>query len=203
MTMTNQVNSTQARRLMKHTAQASSRALYRPATAEEVKKYKAPTEAILLFFAALNIAISDVRDELDAAGLYRHATKRNLNEAERIIFRTYSALYEKLQTVESALTRKAYDYWMLKVSDAIDDCILLTPPRRSYNIAVALARLVANLNDSMGRFVVLEALPMRHVVTYLERINCVEDHHIDFIIARKLRDMMDEDERRYKAEKAK
>lgn len=113
---------------MRTTAQASSRRLYRPATADEVKKYKAPTEAILLFFAALNIAIIDVRDELEAAGLYRHATKRNLNEAERIIFRTYTALYSKLQQVESALTRKAYDFWMLKVSDAIDDCILLTPP---------------------------------------------------------------------------
>lgn len=55
----------------------------------------------------------------------------------------------------------------------------------------------------MGRFVVAEALPMRHVVKYLERIKCVEDHHIDFIIARKLRDMMDEDERRRKAGKAK
>lgn len=189
--------------LMKHHAQASSRRLYRPATPEEVKKFEAPTEAILLFFAALNIAISDVRDELDAAGLYRHDVKRNLNTAEALIFRTYSALYRKFQTVEKTLTRKAYDYWMIEVSNAIDDCILLTPPRRSYNIAVALARLIADLNDSMGRFVVPEALPMHHVVKYLERIKCVEDHHIDFIIARKLRDMMDEDERRRKAEKAK
>lgn len=198
--MTNQTNSAQ-RRLMKHHAQASSRRLYRPATPEEVKKFEAPTQAILLFFAALNIAISDVRDELDAAGLYRHDVKRNLNAAEALIFRTYSALYRKFQTVEKTLTRKSYDYWMIEVSNAIDDCILLEPPRRSYNIAVALARLIADLNDSMGRFVVPEALPMHHVVKYLERIKCVEDHHIDFIIARKLRDMMDEDERRRKGQK--
>lgn len=186
---------------MKHAAQASSRRLYRPATAAEAKKYKAPTEAILLFFAALNIAISDVRDELEAAGLYRHAVKRNLNAAEALIFRTYTALYKKLQTVESALTRQAYDEWMIKVSDAIDDCILLTPPRRSYNIALALARLIDDLNSNMGRFVVAEALPMHHIVTYLKRIDVVPDHNIDYIIARKLRDMMDEDERKHKQAK--
>lgn len=185
----------QTTRLMRHTAQASSRRLYRPATAEEIKKYKAPTEAILLFFAALNIAISDVRDELEAEGLYRHAVKRDLNTAERIIFRTYGALYDKLQTVENKICRASYDEWMLKVSDAIDDCILLTPPKRSYNIAVALARLVANLNDGMGRFVIPEALPIRHVVTLLERIKVVEHHELDMIIAMKLRDMMLKSER--------
>ena len=84
---------------------------------------------------------------------------------------------------------------MLKVSDAIDDCILLQPPKRSYNIAVALARLVTSLNDEMGRFVVLEAMPMKHIVTYLERIKVVEDHHIDMIIAMKLREMMDKSQR--------
>ena len=199
--MTTTHSTTPQRDLMKHTAQASSRRLYRPATAAEVKKYKAPTEAILLFFAALNIAISDVRDELAAAGLYRHAVKRNLNAAEALIFRTYTALYKKLQTVESALTRKAYDEWMIKVSDAIDDCILLTPPRRSYNIALALARLIDDLNSNMGRFVVAEALPMHHIVTYLKRIDVVPDHNIDYIIARKLRDMMDEDERKHKQAK--
>jgi hypothetical protein len=164
--MTTTPSTTPQRDLMKHAAQASSRRLYRPATAAEAKKYKAPTEAILLFFAALNIAISDVRDELEAAGLYRHAVKRNLNAAEALIFRTYTALYKKLQTVESALTR-----------------------------------LIDDLNSNMGRFVVAEALPMRHIVTYLKRIDVVPDHNIDYIIARKLRDMMDEDERKHKQAK--
>lgn len=167
----------------------------RPATPAELKKYKAPTEAILLFFAALNIANSDVRDELESAGFYRHDVKRNLNSAERIVLQSYSRLYTHVQTSENTLGRKMYDEWMLRVSDAIDDCVLLQPPKRSYNIAVALARLIADLNDSMGRFVVLEAMSMHHVVTYLERIKVVEDHHIDMIIALKLREMMDKSQR--------
>lgn len=187
--------SAQQLQLMKHTAQHCRHRLVRPATAEEVKKYKAPAEALLLFFAALNIAISDVREELEGAGYYRHEVKRNLNAAERLIFQSYSKLYRHIQTAENQFGRKAYDEWMLRVSDAIDDCILLQPPKRSYNIAVALARLVANLNDGMGRFVVAEALPMKHIVTYLERIKVVEDHHIDMIIALKLREMMDKSQR--------
>lgn len=194
-TISTHTTSQQVLRLMKHTAEANIRHIDRRPTAEEVKMYKAPTEAILLFFAALNIAISDVRDELEAAGLYRHAVKRNLNAAERIIFSAYPALYNKLCAVESVMTRQAYDYWVLQVSDAVDDTILLEPPKRSYNIALALARLVVDLNDNIGRFAVAEALPLHHVVTYLKRIDCITDHHIDMIIAMRLRRMMDDSQK--------
>jgi hypothetical protein len=153
-------------------------------TDEEVAKYKVPTEELLLLFAALDIAITDVAQEFASAGLYRHAVKRELNAIEQIVMTTYKALYTKLQAVEKEITRKAYDYWMVRVSDAIDDSILLAPPKRSYNIAVALARLIVKRNDSLGRFIVAEAHPMRHVVTRLERINVVQDHRIDFIIER-------------------
>lgn len=54
---------------------------------------------------------------------------------------------------------------------------------------------MANLNDGMGRFVIPEALPIRHVVTLLERIKVVEHHELDMIIAMKLRDMMLKSER--------
>lgn len=158
-------------------------------TDEEVAKYKVPTEELLLLFAALDIAITDVAQEFADAGLYRHAVKRELNAIEQIVMTTYKALYTKLQTVEKEMTRKAYDYWMVRVSDAIDDSILLAPPKRSYNIAVALARLIVKRNDSLGRFIVAEAHPMRHVVTRLERINVVQDHHIDFIIEKTIKDL--------------
>lgn len=180
---------------MRHTAQHNIRQLDRPASPEEIAKYKAPLEAVLLFFAALNIAISDVRDEFEQAGLYRHDVKRNLNNAEKLIFQTYTSLYHHFQRVEHKVSRESYDIFTLMVSDAIDDCILLLPPKRSFNIAIALARLITELNDNMGRFVVPEALPMRHVVKYLERIKAVEDHHIDMIIALKLKEMMEKSQR--------
>lgn len=183
-TITAANTSQETMRLIRATARVNMLRELSAPTDEEVAKFKVPTEELLLLFAALDIAITDVAQEFADAGLYRHAVKRELNAIEQIVMTTYKALYTKLQAVEKEMTRKAYDYWMVRVSDAIDDSILLAPPKRSYNIAVALARLIVKRNDSLGRFVVAEAHPMRHVVTRLERINVVQDHHIDFIIER-------------------
>lgn len=188
-TITAANTSQETMRLIRSTARANMLREMAAPTDEEVAKYKVPTEELLLLFAALDIAITDVSQEFADAGLYRHAVKRELNAIEQIVMTTYKALYTKLQTVEEEMTRKAYDYWMVRVSDAIDDSILLAPPKRSYNIAVALARLIVKRNDSLGRFIVAEAHPMRHVVTRLERINVVQDHHIDFIIERTIKDL--------------
>lgn len=188
-TITAANTSQETMRLIRSTARVNMLREMAAPTDEEVAKFKVPTEELLLLFAALDIAITDVAQEFADAGLYRHAVKRELNEIERIVLTTYKALYNKLQTVEKEITRKAYDYWLVRVSDAIDDSILLTPPRRSYNIAVALARLIVKRNDSLGRFIVAEAHPIRHVVTRLERINVVQDHHIDFIIERTIKDL--------------
>lgn len=188
-TITAANTSQETMRLIRATARVNMLRELSAPTDEEVAKYKVPTEELLLLFAALDIAITDVAQEFADAGLYRHAVKRELNAIEQIVMTTYKALYTKLQTVEKEITRKAYDYWMVRVSDAIDDSILLAPPKRSYNIAVALARLIVKRNDSLGRFIVAEAHPLRHVVTRLERINVVEDHHIDFIIERTIKDL--------------
>lgn len=188
-TITAANTSQETMRLIRATARVNMLRELSAPTDEEVAKFKVPTEELLLLFAALDIAITDVAQEFASAGLYRHAVKRELNAIEQIVMTTYKALYTKLQTVEKEMTRKAYDYWMVRVSDAIDNSILLTPPRRSYNIAVALARLIVKRNDSLGRFIVAEAHPLRHVVTRLERINVVEDHHIDFIIERTIKDL--------------
>lgn len=188
-TITASNTSQEVLKLIRSTAYANMVREVSAPTEEEVKKYKIPTEELLLLFAALDIAITDVASEFADAGLYRHAVKRELNAIEQIVMSTYKALYTKLQIVEKEITRKSYDYWMVRVSDAIDDNILLTPPKRSYNIAVALARLIVKRNDSLGRFIVAEAHPIRHVVTRLERINVVQDHHIDFIIERTIKDL--------------
>lgn len=188
-TITAANTSQEVMRLIRSTARVNMLREMAAPTDEEVAKFKVPTEELLLLFAALDIAITDVAQEFADAGLYRHAVKRELNAIEQIVMTTYKALYTKLQNVEKEMTRKAYDYWMVRVSDAIDDSILLAPPKRSYNIAVALARLIVKRNDSLGRFIVAEAHPMRHVVTRLERINVVQDHHIDFIIERTIKDL--------------
>lgn len=195
-TLTKENTSLQALRLIRATAYANMMHEVSAPTQAEVAKYRRPTEKLLLYFAALDIAITDVALEFGSAGLYRHATKRELNEIERIVLSTFKALYNKLQVVETDLSRKAYDHWLVKVSNAIDDNILLEPPHRSYNIAVALARLIVKLNDSLGRFIVAEAHPLRHVVRRLERINVVKDYHIDNIIEITMETLMRENHKR-------
>ena len=189
-TLTKDNTSLEALRLIRATAYANMMHEVSAPTQAEVAKYRRPTEKLLLYFAALDIAITDVALEFEEAGLYRHATKREINEIERIVLSTFKALYTKMQRIETKLSRKNYDHWIVQVSNAIDDNILLEPPHRSYNIAVALARLIVKQNDSLGRFIVAEAHPLRHVVRRLERINVVKDYHIDFIIERTLDDLM-------------
>ena len=189
-TLTKENTSLEALKLIRATAYANMMHEVSAPTQAEVAKYRRPTEKLLLYFAALDIAITDVALEFEEAGLYRHATKREINEIERIVLSTFKALYTKMQRIETKLSRKNYDHWIVQVSNAIDDNILLEPPHRSYNIAVALARLIVKQNDSLGRFIVAEAHPLRHVVRRLERINVVKDYHIDFIIERTLDDLM-------------
>ena len=189
-TLTRDNTSLEALKLIRATAYANMMHEVSAPTQAEVQKYRRPTEKLLLYFAALDIAITDVALEFEEAGLYRHATKREINEIERIVLSTFKALYTKMQRIETKLSRKNYDHWIVQVSNAIDDNILLEPPHRSYNIAVALARLIVKQNDSLGRFIVAEAHPLRHVVRRLERINVVKDYHIDFIIERTLDDLM-------------
>lgn len=181
--------SQQSMRLIRSTARANMIKAEAPPTQAEIMRLRTPTEELLLYFAALDIAITDVAAEFEEAGLYRHATKREINAVEQEVMLAYQALYKKLQQVEKPLTRQSYDYMMLQVSEAIDYNILLQPPKRAYNIAIALARIICKLNDSLGRFIVAEALPIRRVVKRLERIKAIPDHRIDFIVERTMKDL--------------
>jgi hypothetical protein len=50
-------------------------------------------------------------------------------------------------------------------------------------------RLINKHNDSMGRFIIAEAWPIRAVLKKLERIQGVTDKNIDFIIDRTLQSL--------------
>lgn len=176
-------------RLMRHTAQLNMKRLDEPPTDKERIKYKKATEEILLYFAVLNIAITNISEELNKAGLYRHEVKRTLNEVERIVLKSYEDLYNRFQRVEKAIMRSSYDNAMIQLSDTIDERVLVEPPHRAYNIAIALCRLICKLNSSMGRFVIAEAYPMRHIIKKLERITVVNDYHIDNLIDRTLQSL--------------
>ncbi len=181
--------SMQTMRLMRYTAQFNTRRLDAPITAKERIKYKTKTEEILLYSAVLNIAITNIAEELEQAGLFRHNIKRDINEVEKIILSSYESLYSRFQKVEKAITRTSYDNAMIQLSDAIDESILIPPPHRAYSIAIALCRMICKHNSSLGRFIIAEAYPIRQVIKKLERITVVKDYQIDFIIDRTLQSL--------------
>ena len=184
-----QNTSAQTMRLMRHTAQACYRHLDEPPTPAEIRQYKKASEELLLYFAVLDIAITNVTEELQAVGLYRHAIKRNMNEIEDIVLKSFNALYKKVQVVEAFRMRQSYDNAMIQLYDAIDENILIEAPDRSFSIVCALCRLINKHNDSMGRFFIVEAWPIRAVEKKLQRFKGVTDKHIDFIIDRTLQSL--------------
>lgn len=184
-----QNTSAQTMRLMRHTAQACYRHLDEPATPAEIRRFKKASEELLLYFAVLDIAITNVAEELKEVGLYRHANKRTINEVEGTVMQSFNALYKKVQLVEHFRMRHSYDNAMIQLYDAIDENILIPAPNRSYSIACALCRLINKHNDSMGRFIIAEAWPIRAVLKKLERIQGVTDKNIDFIIDRTLQSL--------------
>lgn len=181
--------SMQTMRLMRYTAQFNSKRLDEPISAKERIKYKTKTEEILLYFAVLNIAITNIAEELDQVGLFRHNIKREIKEVEKIVLSSYESLYLRFQKVEKAIARTSYDNAMIQLSDAIDESILIPPPHRAYSIAIALCRMICKHNSSLGRFIIAEAYPIRQVIKRLERITVVRDYQIDFIIDRTLQSL--------------
>lgn len=152
-----------------------------PPTEEEKKKYQSATEFLLLYYAVLDSALKEIDYEFEQAGLFKQRTKRTIRTVQDITFRSYDALYRKVARV-CRRTALSYDSWILKCNDAVDECILLAAPERSFNIAIAMCRCIIRLNNSLGRFIVAEAHPLIRVLRMLEQIDVVPDHHIDNII---------------------
>ena len=173
--------------LIKRMAQNHYERLDAIATLEEVKKYQKDTELLLLIYAALNNAMSELENELYDANLLRHRVKRDFTNASNILYRNFKAVYRAVSNADPR-NQAVYDACFIKVSRKIDESILLLPPERGYNIVMALLRLVIRFNSNLGRFVVREASAMPMVLKILGDLKVAEDHHIDSIIERVVRD---------------
>ena len=117
-------------------------------------------------------------------GKYRHAAKANINEIERIVTHLFNSLRSGLAAMDADIISD-YDDWNTRICVAIDEAVLLEAPERSVNIALAVCREILRLNDALGRFCVLAAIPLPHIIKKLERLS-VHDYHIDNIIERTL-----------------
>lgn len=178
----------QTAQLIKRTAKANMERCDRPITDEEKKVGKKVTARMLLTYAALHIAVSDIKNEFDSCGLYRQQAKATINDIERIVVHLFGNLRRHIVDTNKAVAR-SYDNWNTEVCLAIDQAILLDAPERSVNIALACCRLLIADNDKLGRWCIGEAMPLHHIIRKLERLG-IHDYHLDNIIERTIQPMI-------------
>lgn len=153
---------------------------YAPMTPKETPIAQKNGSKILLYFTALNCAVADIKFEFDSVGRYRHAAKANINDIERRVVHLFESLRAGLAEMDADVIPD-YDNWNTRICVAIDKAILLEGPERSVNIALALCREILRLNNSLGRFCIIAAMPLGHIIRKLERLG-IHDYHLDRII---------------------
>ena len=90
-----------ARMLHYHTAwqNCQPKPFHLPDSVEEKQNYEAVIWMTLL--AALDYFIYDLIDEMEDAGKYRHANKRNINRARDIILKAHNTFYKRIAQVST------------------------------------------------------------------------------------------------------
>lgn len=176
-----------ARMLHYHTAwqNCQPKPFHLPDSVEEKQNYEAVIWMTLL--AALDYFIYDLIDEMEDAGKYRHANKRNINRARDIILKAHNTFYRRIFNYDFGGC-KQYNDAMDVYYKAINDCIALEAPERAYNIVVAICRLQAKQRGKMIVHSFAPSLEVDKVPQMLEGLG-IHDYHLDNIIEQRVRNI--------------
>ena len=174
-----------ARMLHYHTAwqNCQPKPFHLPDSVEEKQNYEAVIWMTLL--AALDYFIYDLIDEMEDAGKYRHANKRNINRARDIILKAHNTFYKRIFNYDFGGC-KQYNDAMDVYYKAINNCIALEAPERAYNIVVAICRLQAKQRGKMIAHSFAPSLEVDKVPQMLEGLG-IHDYHLDNIIEQRVR----------------
>lgn len=174
-----------ARMLHYHTAwqNCQPKPFHLPDSVEEKQNYEAVIWMTLL--AALDYFIYDLIDEMEDAGKYRHANKRNINRARDIILKAHNTFYKRIFNYDFGGC-KQYNDAMDVYYKAINNCIALEAPERAYNIVVAICRLQAKQGGKMIAHSFAPSLEVDKVPQMLEGLG-IHDYHLDNIIEQRVR----------------
>lgn len=158
---------------------------FRLPTAEEDRQNR---EAVILvtLLAALDYFIYDLIDEMEGAGLYRQANKRNINRAKDIIIEAHTKFYKAMTTYDNGSGLRQYNDAMDKFYEAINECVALTPPERAYNIVVAMCRLQMAQNDKLTYHSYVLSKEVAKIPKMLEGLG-IHDYGLDRIIEQRIR----------------
>lgn len=150
-------------------------------THEEAVKVKNEVSNILLTYAVLNIAVSDIKFEFDDVGRYRQRLKAQINDIEKSVVALFNSVRYRL--IKGDSRNVVYDKWNSRVCEAVGEAILLEAPERSVNIALACCRLILAEGEKMGKLYIEEVPPLAGVIVKLDRLG-IRDYHLDSIIER-------------------
>lgn len=152
----------------------------KPQPADEICAAKARRGLELV--ACLNYVSLDLETELVDAGVFRHETKRIVREIQRIVERVHQQAWQMLNSYKDGVGR-VYNDRMDVVYNAINDAVMLPPPERSYNIMLAMVRVIDNINQFLKprNWDFYYARELQDIIPKLRRIN-IEDRHLDCII---------------------
>ena len=153
------------------------------ATQEEGQRVLPKAVQVILYTACLHSALYDLQDEMADIGEFRHSKKRWLKEATDKVGYIHQSLYKAIGGY-NALFGRWYNTQLEAAEQTISECVLIEPPQRAYNIAMALFRMIDKANNACGRWrcpAVVAHLP--EALKLVQRCELpVEDKHIDCIL---------------------
>lgn len=183
------LNNLQSNCLALDSKEAYTKKMIAPPTAKDAKKMVPITNEILLYLSTLNIVVEDIISEFSDAGLYRQQTKQKLNRIALLVRRVFNDIYKIIRTSEkNGRSSQTYNSIMVEMYFTIDKAILLEPPHRSWNMAVALCRLILGINQTMGSYEVMCVNRLSEALKMLFELPNTYDYHLDSIIERTLKE---------------
>lgn len=106
---------------------------------------------MLAYIGAINMALYDLIDELTEAGLYRHAIKRDINRALKVVGNANGLASDILKAVNNGKRVRQHSDMYEYAYNKVQDHVSLEPPVRAYNIVRALTRLFTDAYNKVGR----------------------------------------------------
>ena len=170
--------------LVYDTKVAIRKKLLSPPTAKDAKKMVPTTNELLLYLSSLNIVMFDIEEEYKQVGWYRQTTKKALNLASKKVREIFDDVYNTTARTETEKRgTTSYNAAMMDAYNVVGESVLLTPPERSYNIAMALIRIILRLNDTLGNYEVVGVQRLRNVEKTLSELpNKPTQYQLDNII---------------------
>ena len=148
---------------------------------KEDEKYVPTAIRMLSYIGALNYALLDLETELLHGGRFRHAAKHAVVQSQSLVAATHDEAFKMLRRI-SGIASMQYNDAVDKTYAEIDDVVLLSGVEKSYNIVVALCRLIERLNRALsGRYDFAPARPLYRIPSLLSVLG-ERDYEIDSII---------------------